>query len=60
VMALSTLFSSEFVNPAMADTTINGCELTANFTIAATFRKALASSTDVPPNFMIDDFIFLA
>src|SRR5205085_10109125 len=52
-IALATLASNELVNPPIADTTMTGRELTASFTIAATLRIPVASSTDVPPNFMI-------
>src|SRR5437879_3059176 len=41
----------------MAETTTTGRKGTASVTIAATLRKAFASSTDVPPNFMMVGFI---
>ena len=52
-IALATLASNELVNPPIADTMMTGRELTASLMIAATLRMAVASSTDVPPNFMI-------
>src|SRR2546430_9759733 len=56
-IAFTTLANNELVNPPIADTTITGRELTANFTIAHTLRMAVASSTEVPPNFMMVGFI---
>src|SRR6266566_748207 len=52
-MAFCTLVSNALVNPPIADTTTTGRNGTAALTTAATLRKALASSTDVPPNFMM-------
>jgi len=45
------------VNPPIAETTTTGRARTADRTMPATLRKALVSSTDVPPNFMIVGFI---
>src|SRR5438874_7971289 len=55
--ARSTLLSNELVNPLIADTTTTGFASAAAKTIFATLRKAFASSTDVPPNFMTVGFI---
>src|SRR5260370_3783868 len=56
-IALSTLASSALVKPLIAETTMTGRKSIADLTIAATFRKELASSTDVPPNFMMVGFV---
>jgi hypothetical protein len=52
-MAVSTLRNNEFVNPPRAETTTTGREFTASLPMATTLRIASASSTEVPPNFMI-------
>src|SRR5205823_14144696 len=54
--ARSTLLSNELVKPLIADTTTTGLASAAAKTIFATLRKAFASSTDVPPNFIIVGF----
>src|SRR2546423_3783494 len=55
--ARSRLLSNELVNPLIADTTTTGFVSAAAKTIFATLRKAFASSTDVPPNFITVGFI---
>src|SRR5438552_3023919 len=59
-MAFCTLVSNALVNPPIAETTTTGRNGTAVLTTAATLRKALASSTDVPPNFMMVGFMGIA
>src|SRR2546429_951053 len=54
--ARSTLLSNELVKPLIADTTTTGFASAAAKTIFATLRKAFASSTDVPPNFITVGF----
>src|SRR5207245_2937158 len=52
-IAFAALASRALVKPATAETTITGRTARCDLTIAATLRNASASSTDVPPNFMM-------